>query len=461
VQARARLKQLEAAPHEIGAVTAFGADPESRQLQVLIVGRAATAAEAEQLASTLGANHPALIAARTRLKEYNQRLNSSLDGLRRSVQAAIAEAQTQVSAGRRRLTVAAAEMDKIRQADPSLRQLEDGVEAKRRALTELEVKQKLSEGGRVEGGGFRIVSPARAPSKEGKTTATLLWSLLGGMIGFTLAIGGLGLKTILQADATTVGPTTLSVVEHHSDPKNALTKSVGSENPLIGSLPAIAPPRGLRSPSIAEAQTEVWRRPTSPYSLEVARIYETFQPLVEQFSPLTLLIAGTLPQCGASTFAANLARTAAKQSKRVLLIDAHRERPTLGVTIGVDTPKTLIKLGNRWRPLFRMQPYEHNLNIIPLLEDEDEICKAIAYESDYQRVNGIIGNFDFVILDGPDFSRLSELKTLVPVASKILLVSNNVQDIMLGAQWIRRLSTPPEKIAGYVGSSVFGLEQAA
>ncbi len=198
-QARARLHQLESSPNDIGAVSSFGADPESRQLQVLIVGRAATAAEVEQLESTLGEHHPALIAARTRLRDYNQRINASLDGLRRTARAQIAEAQAQTAAAQKRLAAAAAGVGRAREADAPLRELEDSVDSKRKTLTELELRQRQTgDGSRVDGGGFRVVSPARVPNVEAKTTVRVLWSLFGGLIGAALAIAYLAVSAVFE-----------------------------------------------------------------------------------------------------------------------------------------------------------------------------------------------------------------------------------------------------------------------
>jgi Mrp family chromosome partitioning ATPase len=284
------------------------------------------------------------------------------------------------------------------------------------------------------------------------------------MIGVALAIGGLAVKAIFDSDAMTARPEAPSDVEAATSLSGAENSGVDSldENPLIASLPAIMPRRGLRSLNMAEAHTEVWRRPTSSYALEVERIYERLSRSRERPNPMSVLIAGTTPQCGASTFAANLARTAAARGKRVLLIDAHRGHPTLALTIGADTPKTLIKLANRWRPLFRLQPYGQSLNLIPSLDNENRVCREIADESDYQRIDGISGNFDFVVLDGPDLSELSELKALVPAANKILLVvPDDAEHVAQSTRLMRRLSAPPEKFEGYVGSTLVHVDEAA
>jgi len=462
VQARARLKQLEASPNDIGAVAAFGSDPESRQLQVLIVGRAATAAEAEQLESTLGERHPALIAAKARLRDYNKRINANLEGLRRTARAQIAEAQTQVAANKRRLAAAANEMEKIKQADPSLRQLEDTVEAKRKALTELELRQRLGETGGVAAGGFRIVSPARVPPVEGKTVSAALWCILGAMIGVALSIAGLAFRVIFDNTAITAAPLTSCDADAATNSPASEKLDFPDEYPVIASLPMIAPRRDLRALNGAEAQTEVWRRPTSSYALEVASIFERLRHSCERLNPLSVLIAGTTPRCGVSTLAANLARTAAMQGERVLLIDAHHEHPTLDLTITSDAPKTLIRLANRWRPLFRLQPYEHSLNLIPSLDNEDHVCHFISEESEYQIIDGIFGNFDFVVFDGPDISKISQLKALIHAADIFLLVvPGSAEHIVQGQLLMRLLSAKPGQFAGCVGSALVDVDEAA
>lgn len=455
IQARARLKQLEAAPNDIGAVSAFGADPESRQLQVLIVGRAAIAAELEQLESTLGDQHPALIAARMRLRDYNQRINNSLEGLRRTVRAQIAEAQMQIVAAQKRLAVAASDMAKTKEADAPLRQLEDAVDAKRKSLTELELRQRQAgDGSRVEsgGGGFRVVSPARAPSGEGKLFSIALWSIFGGLIGVALSVACISLGIVFESEASSDVPNP-GAVNFGRWPADSEIPSdkVLPEHSAIASLPEILPQNGRRLLSADEAQSEVVRRPRSPYSCEVAKIYERLCGSRNSTDHIVVLVAGAEPQSGASTLAVNLARTAAARGRNVLLIDAHRTHPALNLAISPQAPKTLIKLAGRWRPLFRLQPYTQNLSLIPALDDEKNVCRDIADEMDYRPVEGINGNFDFVVFDGPDADQPDDLTELFSAVNKILLVgSDDACNDARSARLLRGLSELDEKFAGYV-----------
>ena len=172
-QARARLRQLEQTPGDVGGVASFGPDPESRQLQVLIEGRAAARAELEQLESTLGERHPSLVAGRMRLSEFDRRVGQALDGLRRSARAQLAEAQAQTSALTKKLANLATETTKAHESDSALNEMEDAVEAKRKALTALEARQRdANDQSRLQGSSFRSVSPARVPNARRRRSAS-------------------------------------------------------------------------------------------------------------------------------------------------------------------------------------------------------------------------------------------------------------------------------------------------
>ncbi len=174
------------------------------------------------------------------------------------------------------------------------------------------------------------------------------------------------------------------------------------------------------------------------------------------------LVAGATPQSGASTLAINLARIAAAQGARTLLVDAHHAHPALDLAIAPNAPKTLIRLAGLWRPLYRLAPYGQSLSLIPALADEEKLCRSIADEANYHRIEGISGNFDFVVFDGPDISQGSELRALFPAVGKILLVdsrqSGRGEDL---DEKLRRLRLPAEKFVGLVRTESDRLMEAA
>jgi uncharacterized protein involved in exopolysaccharide biosynthesis len=469
-QARARLKQLDSASKDVGGVAAFGPDPESRQLQVLIEGRAVARAELEQIESTLGERHPALTAGRTRLRDYDRRIGQSVDGLRLSARSQLAESQSQTAALTKKLADLAGEMTRARESDVPLQQLEDALEGKRKALTALEARQRdASDMSRVEGVNFRLVSPARIPNSQGKTFGVILWSLCGGLIGAAMAMAALALMTMFEDAKVDAAPPCENPREQEKSKENAPKKVL--ENPwssspddrCLAAMPPIGAAAGRRHVSTVEAMMEVTRRPDSPYARAVAELHGRLCVAKNGGDgPVVVLVAATAPQCGASTLAANLARAAAARGQRALLIDAHQARPALGLTIPADAPKTLIELAGRQRPLYRLAPFSQSLSLIPALAKEDRICRSIAARNAYARIVGVKGNFDFVVFDGPDSGDEAGLRALVPaVGQVVLLVPADGGDEPVLPRLLRRLGAEGQKFAGFVRAAPRRLTLAA
>ncbi len=468
-QARARLKQLETASSGVGGVAAFGPDPESRQLQLLIEGRAAARAELEQLESTLGDRHPAITAGRERLRDFDRRIGQSVEGLRHAAGAQVSEAHGQTLALTKKLADLAGEMATARESEVPLQQLEDAVEGKRKALTALEARQRdANDMSHVEGVNFRLVSPARVPNSRGKTIGAILWSLCGGLIGAALALAGLAVATLFEepeseaAEAPRAGDGSQGVGAGKASAAAKARSSVSSlASPGAITLPPITHAAGRRLNPV-EAMSEIARRPGQPYALAVAALLRRLDAAKGGDGPLVVLVAATGPQAGASTLAANLARAAAAQGERTLLIDANQTHPLLDLMIPADAPKTLIKLAGRLRPLYRLAPFSSDLSLIPALAMEERICRSIAKNSDFERLAGVKGNFDFVVFDGPDAGQLSALRALVPAADHVLLVVPDEEGEGFDLPCLlRRLGVAPAQFAGLVRATPRRLSQAA
>lgn len=462
-QARTRLKQLETAPSDIGAVAAFGPDPESRQLQVLIEGRAAARGELEQLQSSLGDLHPAVVAGKARLREFDRRISQSLAGLRRSAKSQLAEAQAQATAMNKKLADLAAETTRAREFEAPLHEMESDIEAKRKALTVLQTRwHDADDMSRREAPNFRIISPARAPNTQGKTMGAVMWTIAGGVIGSALALGGLALASMFEtAKEAETGET------QPPGPKSPAPQPPSSEPPAtrrrtlecLAELPAIKGAAGARDSAAVALLSEAYRRPRSPFSAAVEAIYDRLEAEARkrrddddaETRPLIVLVAATWPRAGASTLAANLARVAAAKGARALLIDAHAAHPAQHRAAPDNAPRTLIEAAGQTRPLVRLTPYSQSLSLIPSLPDEESVCAAIAEESVFQPVAGINGHFDFVVMDGPDASDEEGLRDLVAAADQILLVvSNEPGDEDDAPDLLRRVGAPEQAFAAFV-----------
>jgi uncharacterized protein involved in exopolysaccharide biosynthesis/Mrp family chromosome partitioning ATPase len=460
--ARARLKQLESAPFDVGGVASFGPDPESRQLQVMLEGRAVARSELENQESNFGDRHPVVIAGRARLHEFDRRITAALDGLRRSTRAQIAEAQSQTGAMQRKLADIAVHFSHARESDVALREMEENLEAKRKALTALEGKQReANDLSRLEGASFRSVSPARIPNVQGETTVLALWVVFGAFIGVALAISILAARAIFE-EAGLSSPA-VSAPFAPAPLGGGESFEVGGM-PILAALPMIAGAGNRHAPAPFAAMSEAATRPQSPYSAAVQalllRLMRT--AAVRPDAPLSVLIAGAQPRAGASTLAVNLARIAAARGERVLLIDANGARPALEQALPAVGPRTLIELAGKKRPLFRLAPFAQSLSVLPALDDEERWCAEIASEGGYRPISGLNGNFDLVIFDGPDARQNAALRALFPVVDSIVLVAPpDATEAVEISYLLRRLGVPAEKFLGFVRGAVAPMYAAA
>ncbi|MGP0106087.1 GumC family protein [Rhodoblastus sp.] len=456
-QSRGRLKELEAAPKDVGAVASFGPDPESRQLQLLIESRASARNELEQLRATLGDLHPAVVAAKTRLSEFDRRIAQSLAGLRRSTRAQTAEAQNQIAALSKQLADLSAQTTRAREFEPRIQEMTADIDAKRKSVATLQSRLREAEDlSQRETPNFRVVSPARAPNAKNRLVSATLWTVAGGLVGAALAFGALALAAIFEAPR--LDPTGND--ENSGKTRGPAPRPIRPAKPVecLGDLPDIAPAAGARADAAAflrEART----RPGSPFSEMAHAVYRRLRETRDASDerPLAALVASTAPGAGASTLAANLARVAAADGARVLLIDAHPARPAQDRVLKAETPKTLIRLAGRIRPLVRLTPFSQSLSLIPAWTDEERICAEIARESFYNPVAGVNGHFDFVVFDGPDAGDADSLRALAAAADCVLLVVP--RDAADASRLLAQIGAPAKAYAGYVRAAPATLQK--
>ncbi|HUO55797.1 MAG TPA: exopolysaccharide transport family protein [Rhodoblastus sp.] len=458
-QARARLKQLESSRADVGAVPSFGPDPESRQLQLFIEGRAAARNELEQLQGTLGDRHPAVVAGMARLREFDRRVAKALEGLRRSTRAQLAEAEAQAEALSKKLTDLSAETTRAREFEPQILEMEADVEARRKSLTTLQTRWRDADDmSRREAPNFRIISPARAPNAKSLVVSAIFWTIAGGVIGAALGFGGLALSVMFEAP----GAARECVAEVENAAAKIPTRPPPKTLAWLADLPPLAPA------GAEELLREAQRRPDSPFSEIVRTIYHQLRDEAEarrgaeDQRPLVVLVAATAPHAGASTLAANLARVAAAADERALLIDAHAARPAQDKALPENAPKTLIRLAGLERPLVRLAPFTQSLSLIPSWDDEEQICAEIAAESRYRPIAGITGHFDFVVLDGPDAKDENGLHALVAAADQFVLVVGRTENAEAeAAELLTRLSVRPGVFTALVGAAPRDEDDAA
>jgi uncharacterized protein involved in exopolysaccharide biosynthesis/Mrp family chromosome partitioning ATPase len=138
---------------------------------------------------------------------------------------------------------------------------------------------------------------------------------------------------------------------------------------------------------------------------------------------IKILVSSAEPGVGKSVLAANLAQAAAQAGERVLLIDANSAHPTVSALAPVSDPPSLINLGGTVRLAYRLWSGAGSLHLIPLSPAEKRLTRRLVRDQETDYIEGIAGNFDLVIVDGPAAGSGAEPMALAAAADEIIMVA--------------------------------------
>jgi succinoglycan biosynthesis transport protein ExoP len=210
--------------------------------------------------------------------------------------------------------------------------------------------------------------------------------------------------------------------------RSAEEVAVLSGSPVVGVIPRL--PRFARTRSkrrVSKAIRKLWLRPTSECG-EAFRAVRTSLYLNSnrRESGSVVLVTSAVRGDGKSTFIANLAITTAQAGRRVLLIDADLRRPTQHVLMGVsndigvsdvlqECSVEVLKDGiqQTWLPGLSVLPCGRlPLNPSELLSS-DRLALLISVVREC---------FDFVLIDSPPLTAVTDAQLLSSVCDETLLV---------------------------------------
>ena len=151
---------------------------------------------------------------------------------------------------------------------------------------------------------------------------------------------------------------------------------------------------------------EFTTRPNSPFSKAILTLFGTLSAHETRAGGArTVLITSASQSCGKTTIAVNLAHSAAAAGEDVLLIDGNPAHPSLTNLLQPAMRPGLVELAGTTRVIYPLSQHDHgNLYVVPLLAAEERIVARLERRQSAVRFDGIVGNFDFVIIDGPTIS---------------------------------------------------------
>ena len=170
---------------------------------------------------------------------------------------------------------------------------------------------------------------------------------------------------------------------------------------------------------------EITRHPDSPFSASIVKLWRALTPeemVLGQGFAWTVLVTSISAGVGKTTIAANLARLAAAQGARTLLIEANSRNPQLARMIEPDAKPGLIEVGGVERVLYTATAHgAGSLCFVPIMASESRIVRRLSGRWGAARIEGIEGHFDFVIVDGPSSEDAADVRKLAANADRITL----------------------------------------
>jgi uncharacterized protein involved in exopolysaccharide biosynthesis len=200
-RARARLTELQSTPASSTSMAGMDDEANSRALVLMLDRRAQAEADLAPLAARLGARHPDLIKARSRLAEADRAVNAELGSIRASVKGNLNRAVAERDNLAREVSQLSIEATNARQSQIALRALEQTVDADRKLVETFETRaQEAEQFGRIDPTDLRVASLARAPEPHSLIFGRLAWGGLGFAIFAVLAVSILALQVVLRRD---------------------------------------------------------------------------------------------------------------------------------------------------------------------------------------------------------------------------------------------------------------------
>ena len=379
------------------------------------------------LRETLGTRHPALLESDQQMKDVQRLIAEELKRIEVGVGNEYQTAQANATAlerqaqGFRTSTVASNE-DRVH-----LDELQRDVDARRTVYDRfLRARDTVKEQASDAPVG-RIIAPAITPSAASspKSFAVLLLaSVFGVFVGSGLALLIPRLPP-LRMPRRGVPPWTPSPGSGRPSPAEPA--------PVIGFVPA-----AFGEVRMAQGQSSLIERaraawPTGGAAADRQPPDDAFMAALTTFgdeldtdpdlddTAATLLVTSGAGRDGRSLIVMGLAEGAAREGRRVLVIDGNGTPSMLRDLVMPGARPDLIDLMGTTRMCYRvLAGWSGTVVIVPKLADQPRMIQRLLGRSDVRHIEGIRGHFDLVLFDGPATVEADRLRALAPLARHIV-----------------------------------------
>ena len=377
-------------------LTALGAANLTAQRSALDTART----ELERLSATLGPNHPDVRAARSRVSDAQRAVGSETGRVVQALAGEARAARARVESLQEALRIQEARLNQNQSAEIQLAALEREADASRSLLRAvLERSQQTVSQTAIEKADARVLSPATMPGVPSFPKVSMF---VGAALVLGLLFGLLVIWFLEQADST---------MRSGEDVRAAL------------GLPCLALVPMLRQGLLGRHRVEDWvvRKPLSPFSESMrtlrASLWLGHEP------PRVIVITAARPGEGKTTTATALARSAAMNGEKVLLIDCDVRQPSLGRVFRCEGAAGVTDLLLGQAVLERLIRRDHlsTLDYIPAGAAEIHSLGLFMSEAMAGLLDRVRREYDLIVLDAPPALAMADARVVARLADATLL----------------------------------------
>ena len=278
-----------------------------------------------ELSSSLGSEHPRMIAVEDEIADYQQQIDEEMNRIVDNLRVELAVANQQISSLDRRIAQSRSTLVRNNRSQVRLNELEREAESSRLILDEFQQRFKqTSEQDELVQPDSRILSAAAVPNYPSSPRTTLnlvVGLLLGGICGAGLAI-------------------ILEIFNNQIRSVEEIERKFGF--PSLGAVPLIKSLKFLGFGSKVPADFLI-QDPLSAYAESMRYIRASIAISAMEEQTKTVTISSSLPDEGKTSLTLSLGRMSALSGDRTLVIDGDFRRRQLTASAGLDPETGLVE----------------------------------------------------------------------------------------------------------------------
>ncbi len=381
---------------------------DSQMLTTLRIQRSDLARSLAQISVEYDSLHPERVRATNQLAELDQAIEAERSRVLSSIASEVQVARSRVAAVESQLATLTRQLtnnnvDMIRQ-----RELEREANASREIYEALLNRaEQITQASQLQRSDAFVVSVAEAPTQPSAPNHKMNLAL-GGL--FALALAGI---VVLLLEVFESGVVTSDDLERH----------IGL--PLIATV-AKAPVSKLLSQTTADRFVAYMAsKPYSAYSESIRTIYAALYRSRDKGDPIVVAMTSSLPGEGKTTLSLSLAKVAAAQGDRVLLIDADIHRHALSSMLAPAATTGFSEvLDGRATPADAIVRDEANkFSILPALTSAEGSMNVILKDRCKTLFDSLRKDYDFIVIDCPPVLPVLEARTIGAAADTVLFAT--------------------------------------